>query len=118
MELKRTVAASVRSLAKSAQPILAKIQALEKKRVKVNEEIDAEIAEANEELEQYNSLCKQKVGYGITDLFNLESRVITASDGKQRTTNTLTWKYPETLLPPTVNGDETAEEEQDSDASL
>lgn len=94
------IASSIRSLANSAKPTLVKIKEEEQKIAVIQQGIE----KMKEALSDTDALIRKQLadygGYGLNDLFKLQVKESTDSNGRTTRTNQMVWIYKETLLPP------------------
>ena len=113
-KISQTITAALRSLGNSAKPTLKKIRKIESDIKK----LEAQRIEAFKEMADYDAICRKKTkdfdpkgeGYTVNQLMELRTFETPGEDGKISTSEKITFRYPETIIP--VETDEVPEQPQ------
>lgn len=102
-KISQTLTAALRSLGNSAKPTLKKIKKIDGDIKK----LEAQRLEAFKEMADYDAICKKKTkdfdpkgeGYTINQIMELRTFETPGEDGKISTSEKITFRYPETVIP-------------------
>ena len=102
-KISQTVIAALRSLGNSAKPTLKKIKKIEGD----IKRLEAQRIEEFKEMADYDAICKKKTkdfdpkgeGFTINQMMELRTFETTGEDGKISTSEKITFRYPETIIP-------------------
>lgn len=120
-KISQTLTAALRSLGNSAKPTLKKIKKIDGDIKK----LEAQRTEAFKEMADYDAICKRKTkdfdpkgeGYTVNQIMELRTFETPNEDGKISTSEKITFRYPETIIPTSADEvpedpTQTTEEEQ------